>query len=109
MAWLSFSIRYGEFFAPTSWRLVLVLAAAPLVTVATLFWFGVYKFVTRYVTQALVQPNCSRIGPLDTGVGFNCFHVGRSRRPETCTAVVLSGRNCKRLDRAAYRRIAADS
>ena len=90
MAWLSFSIRYGEFFAPTSWRLVLVLAAAPLVTVATLFWFGVYKFATNNMLRVLFNRIVAALG-LDTGVGFNCFHVGRSRRPETCTAVVLSG------------------
>ena len=47
--WLSMSLRLGELYvAPTS-NLAALMAAAPLLGVATFFWMGVYKLVTRHI------------------------------------------------------------
>jgi FlaA1/EpsC-like NDP-sugar epimerase len=48
--WLGFSIRYGYFYWPTSLDMVLVLALAPVIGVLTLFWFRMYRHVTRYMS-----------------------------------------------------------
>lgn len=47
--WLSISLRYNTIYVPPSWKTFLLLAAAPLITVATFAIFRLYKFVTRYL------------------------------------------------------------
>ena len=47
--WLSISLRYNTIYVPPSWMTFLLLAAAPLITVATFAIFRLYKFVTRYL------------------------------------------------------------
>ena len=47
--WLAMSLRLGELYVAPSWELFLILCAAPLIGVATLFQFGLYRLVTRYI------------------------------------------------------------
>ena len=47
--WLALSFRLGEFFVPPNWQMFLVLAAAPLIGVATFFQMRVYRMVTRFI------------------------------------------------------------
>jgi FlaA1/EpsC-like NDP-sugar epimerase len=47
--WLAMSFRLGELFTAPNWRVFLVLAAAPLLGVATFFQLGLYRSVTRYL------------------------------------------------------------
>lgn len=47
--WLALAVRWNEFYLPTTLELFLLLAAAPLIGIATLGWFGFYRFATRYM------------------------------------------------------------
>src|SRR5215207_975091 len=47
--WLALSLRLGELFFPPNWPMFLVLAAAPLIGVATFFQLRVYRMVTRFI------------------------------------------------------------
>jgi len=47
--WGSISVRYGELYVPehpAGWALLL---AGPVITLATFWWFGLYRLVTRYM------------------------------------------------------------
>jgi FlaA1/EpsC-like NDP-sugar epimerase len=48
--WGSISLRYGVLYVPENWSLVVLMAAAPLITVATFWWSGLYRLVTRYIS-----------------------------------------------------------
>jgi len=47
--WAAVSVRYNELYLPESWQAGALLAAAPLMTIAVFAWFGLYRFVTRYM------------------------------------------------------------
>lgn len=48
--WVAFSLRFGTpYMPPDSPAMLLLMVAAPLIGVATLWWFGVYRLVTRYM------------------------------------------------------------
>ena len=47
--WLAVSLRTGELYVPKEPAVALLLAAAPLISVATFAWFGLYRLVTRYI------------------------------------------------------------
>jgi FlaA1/EpsC-like NDP-sugar epimerase len=49
VVWIAFSLRYGELFIPPNWTMVALMGLAPLITGITLFQFGVYRIVTRYM------------------------------------------------------------
>lgn len=46
--WLSLAFRLGTSYVPDQSATVALLIAAPLIVGATLWWFGVYRLVTRY-------------------------------------------------------------
>jgi FlaA1/EpsC-like NDP-sugar epimerase len=46
--WAAMAVRYGELYAPPTWRHLLLLCAAPLIAVAMFFRLGLYRAVTRY-------------------------------------------------------------
>ncbi|MGE3228464.1 MAG: polysaccharide biosynthesis protein [Hyphomicrobium sp.] len=57
--WAALSIRYGVLFVPPTPQAALLLLAGPVTTVATLWHFGIYRLVTRFIghrgnTQVLV-------------------------------------------------------
>jgi FlaA1/EpsC-like NDP-sugar epimerase len=47
--WLAMSLRLGELYVPPSWGLFLILCTAPVIGLATLIQFGLYRVVTRYM------------------------------------------------------------
>ncbi len=47
--WVALSIRYGQAFVPTSWLSAVLMASGPLITVGTLWHFGIYRLVTRFM------------------------------------------------------------
>jgi FlaA1/EpsC-like NDP-sugar epimerase len=47
--WLAMSVRLGELFVPWSRDMFLVLAAAPVIGIATFFHMRVYRMVTRFI------------------------------------------------------------
>lgn len=47
--WASFSFRLGTLYVPPNGATLALMIAAPLICVATLWWFGIYRLVTRYV------------------------------------------------------------
>lgn len=49
LLWAAMSVRYNEFYVPGDWQASLLLLAAPVLTVATFAWFGLYRFITRYI------------------------------------------------------------
>ena len=48
--WGSISLRYGELYIPDNWGAVILMAAGPLITIATFWWSGLYRLVTRYIS-----------------------------------------------------------
>ena len=47
--WLAFSLRLNTLYVPPSWEFGLLLAAAPLIGVATFSYLGLYRLVTRFI------------------------------------------------------------
>jgi len=47
--WFSISLRYNTFYVPDDWLSALLIVSAPVITVATFAFFGLYKLVTRYL------------------------------------------------------------
>ncbi len=47
--WLALSLRYGEYYVPPDIVIALVFLAAPVSSVLTFAWFGIYRLVTRYI------------------------------------------------------------
>jgi FlaA1/EpsC-like NDP-sugar epimerase len=47
--WVALSLRYGAFFVPPSPQAFLLTSAGPFITVGTLWNFGIYKQVTRFI------------------------------------------------------------
>ena len=47
--WLAMSLRLGEFYVPPSWKMFLILGAAPLIGIVTFFQLRVYRMVTRFI------------------------------------------------------------
>ncbi|MDX2287375.1 MAG: nucleoside-diphosphate sugar epimerase/dehydratase [Hyphomicrobiaceae bacterium] len=49
VVWAAAALRYQELIPPIDWRGYLLLSIAPLITVATFAWFGLYRLVTRFI------------------------------------------------------------
>ena len=47
--WLGFSLRLSELYVPSSWEFAVLLAAAPIIGVATFSYLGLYRLVTRFI------------------------------------------------------------
>ena len=47
--WLGMCIRYGVFYWPADLTAALLLASAPVITVSTMAYANLYRFVTRYL------------------------------------------------------------
>ena len=46
--WGAMSLRYGSLYGPDGWGVLLLLLAAPAITLATFAHLGLYRIVTRY-------------------------------------------------------------
>ncbi|MDX2259748.1 MAG: nucleoside-diphosphate sugar epimerase/dehydratase [Hyphomicrobiaceae bacterium] len=49
VVWMAAALRYQELIPPIDWRGFLLLALAPIITVGTFAWFGLYRLVTRFI------------------------------------------------------------
>ncbi|HRN87723.1 MAG TPA: nucleoside-diphosphate sugar epimerase/dehydratase [Hyphomicrobium sp.] len=47
--WAAFSLRLGELYWPTEPAILALMIACPIICIATLWWFDVYRVVTRYM------------------------------------------------------------
>jgi len=47
--WAAMSFRYGVYYVPTHWQEGALVAAAPLITLATFIRFELYRLVTRFI------------------------------------------------------------
>lgn len=47
--WIALSVRYGVYYAPDRWSEAALVLAAPVITIASFGWFGLYRLVTRYI------------------------------------------------------------
>lgn len=47
--WVALWLRYGVLFVPPNLQAALLLAAGPIITVGTLWHFGIYRMVTRFI------------------------------------------------------------
>ena len=47
--WAAFSLRFGVLYVPKNQAMLALMIAAPLISIGTLWWFDVYKVVTRYM------------------------------------------------------------
>jgi FlaA1/EpsC-like NDP-sugar epimerase len=60
--WVVFSVRYAEFYVPPTWAIAALMFAAPVLTVGTLFGFGIYRFVTRYMGGRTITVIAAAVG-----------------------------------------------
>jgi FlaA1/EpsC-like NDP-sugar epimerase len=60
--WLALSFRLGEAFVPRDWQMLLVLAAAPFLGIATFFQLRVYRMVTRFIGSRGFALTASAVG-----------------------------------------------
>jgi len=60
--WLALSFRLGEAFVPATWQMLLVLAAAPFLGIATFFQLRVYRMVTRFIGSRGFALTASAVG-----------------------------------------------
>jgi FlaA1/EpsC-like NDP-sugar epimerase len=60
--WLAMSARLGELFMPSSFEMLLVLGAAPVIGVATFFQLRVYRLVTRFIGGRGLLLTASAVG-----------------------------------------------
>lgn len=49
VVWAAMSLRYQEFYVAESFATGLLVYSAPVITVATFAWFGLYRLVTRFI------------------------------------------------------------
>ncbi|MCH9808290.1 MAG: polysaccharide biosynthesis protein [Alphaproteobacteria bacterium] len=49
VAWSAMSLRYQALYWPQTTPELILFAAAPVITVATFAWFGLYRLVTRFI------------------------------------------------------------
>ena len=47
--WLAMSLRLGELYVAPTWPLTAIFCAAPVIGVATFFYLGLYRLVTRFI------------------------------------------------------------
>ncbi|MEQ1648860.1 MAG: nucleoside-diphosphate sugar epimerase/dehydratase [Hyphomicrobiaceae bacterium] len=47
--WFAFTLRYGEFYVPSDWKLGLLMFMAPAIGVLVFAQIGLYRKVTRYI------------------------------------------------------------
>jgi FlaA1/EpsC-like NDP-sugar epimerase len=60
--WLAFSLRYGVWFVPPTWELSALMLAAPVIGVAALAQFGIYRVVTRFMSSNVVNQIAMAVG-----------------------------------------------
>ncbi len=49
VVWTAAALRYQEVIPPLDWRGYVLLALAPIITVGTFAWLGLYRLVTRFI------------------------------------------------------------
>ena len=49
--WLAYSLRLNTLYLPPDLQTALLFAAAPVIGIATFYYRGLYRLVTRYITQ----------------------------------------------------------
>lgn len=47
--WFGMCVRYGMLYKPEDWTALLLLIAAPVITISTMAYANLYRFVTRYL------------------------------------------------------------
>ena len=62
VVWAAVSLRYNELYLPPDASAFALLVLAPVVTISTYGWFGIYRLVTRYVGSRGVVRICLLTG-----------------------------------------------
>lgn len=88
--WVAFSLRFGTLYVPPdNPAMLLLMFAAPLIGVATLWWFGVYRLVTRYMGYIGAVQVVTGIGLATLIWSLLVFMVGQVGIPRS-TVVLFS-------------------
>jgi FlaA1/EpsC-like NDP-sugar epimerase len=74
--WLAMSFRMGEPFVAPSREMFLILSAAPLIGVATLFQMGIYRIVTRFSGRGGALLTAGAVGLSALYWGFLVYFSG---------------------------------
>ena len=97
--WLVLSVRMNAAYWPETLQLALILAAAPVLGVITLGWFGAYRLVTRYFGADAVMRVFASFALsillwglliILTGIGLSAFGYGTIPR-STSIAYFITG------------------
>lgn len=93
--WAIFSFRFGKLYLPPSQMTLALMAAAPLICIATLWWFEVYRVVTRFMGYRGVTQISMAVGLATLIWALVVFMSGQAGIPRTAiglfgvTAAVL--------------------
>lgn len=88
--WVAFSLRFGTIYVPPEEpEMLLLMFAAPLISVAVLWWLGVYRRVTRYIGYSGLSQVIMGIGLATLVWALVVFMVGQAGIPRT--VVILFG------------------
>jgi len=81
--WTSLSLRFGALYVPptgVAWALVV---AAPLITLGTLWWLGIYRLVTRYIGYRGVSQVTRAVGLATLLWALLVFMTGQNGIPRS--------------------------
>lgn len=85
--WAIFSFRYGKLYIPPSQMTLALMAAAPLIGIATLWWFEVYRVVTRFMGYRGVTQMSMAVGLATLIWALVVFMSGQAGIPRTAIAL----------------------
>lgn len=49
IVWAAMTLRYGAYYVPADTKAAALMLLAPVITVSTFAWFGLYRLVTRFI------------------------------------------------------------
>ncbi len=49
IVWAAMTLRYGDYYVPADAKAAALMLLAPIITVSTFAWFGLYRLVTRFI------------------------------------------------------------
>lgn len=79
--WLAMSLRYGEFYVPSSLPVFGLLVIIPIVAVSAFFYFGLYRHVTRHFNAAGDKLIVGCIAGASVFLGLGTFVLGAEGVP----------------------------
>ncbi len=81
--WLAMSLRFGEFYLPSSRRVAFIQILVPFIAVSLFFWVGLYRHVTRHFNAAGDKLIAACLAGAAVCLGLGTFLLGTDGVPRT--------------------------